>query len=236
MENASPSPFSPQLQPATASPSAGYATDGLCSRVLITKILQDYLTYLYPLIPVVHRPSFRHDLLQDRDTRDDVFLGLILALCATVLGVMPSRFEGYRVVDPLLRYRSRAEMINRCYDMAMALRGPTYFDEINFQKFAIAYLLNITFFQLGEQNRSRMLECEGMQLGRLLNLHKISADDSLNCIEIQLRKKGFWLLFYGYVYESPRKSMKHLTHLMDIGTRSSRIFARRDSHSLTQSY
>lgn len=82
----------------------------------------------------------------------------------------------------------------------MALRGPTYFDQINFQKFAIAYLLNISFFQLGEQNWSRMMECEGMQLGRLLNLHKSSEEDGLNCIEVQLRRKGFWLLFYGYVF------------------------------------
>lgn len=82
----------------------------------------------------------------------------------------------------------------------MALRGPTYFDQINFQKFAIAYLLNISFFQLGEQNRSRMMECEGMQLGRLLNLHKSSEEDGLNFIEVQLRRKGFWLLYYGYVF------------------------------------
>lgn len=185
---------------APAAPPLSYPTDILCSRVLVKRILQDYLIYLYPLIPVVHRPSFRRDLIQDRDIRDDVFLGFILALCAVVIGIMPTRFELYRKTDPSIPFLSRAEMINRCYDMAMALRRPTYFDEVNFQKFAIAYLLGIAFFQLGEQNRSRMLECESMQLGRLLNLHRTTgAEDGLNCIEIQLRRKGLWLLFYGYV-------------------------------------
>lgn len=178
----------------------GYPTDTLCPRALLLEMLQDYLMYLYPLIPVVHRPSFRRDLLQCRDAQDDVFLGFVLALCAAVMGILPSKFDHYRSLYSSLPYTSRVEMINRCYDMIMALRSPTYFDQINFQKFAIAYLLNITFFQLGEQNRSRMLECEGMQLGRLLNLHKTTEDDGLNCIETQLRKKGFWLLFYGYVY------------------------------------
>ncbi|KAH6653802.1 hypothetical protein BKA67DRAFT_261010 [Truncatella angustata] len=128
---------------------------------------------------------------------------------------MPSRFDEYIKLDPPIPYTSRAEMINRCYDMIMALRGPTYFDEINFHKFAIAYLLNITFFQLGEQNRSRMAECEGMQLGRLLNLHKSSEEDGLNCIEVQLRRKGFWLLFYGYVHSQLQNLRKEKLTFLD---------------------
>ena len=40
-----------------------------------------------------------------------------------------------------------------------------------------------------------MIEVESMQLGRLLHLHTIAEYDGLNAVEVQLRKKGFWLLF-----------------------------------------
>ncbi|KAF7533338.1 hypothetical protein G7054_g7177 [Neopestalotiopsis clavispora] len=192
-----------------------FPTDRLCPRILVEEMLQDYLIHIYPLIPVVHRPTFRRDILQGRDCRDDVFLGFILALCAIVVSLMPSKFEAYLKSDPPMPFASRAEMINRCHDMIMALRGPTYFDQINFQKFAIAYLLNISFFQLGEQNRSRMMECEGMQLGRLLNLHKSSEEDGLNFIEVQLRRKGFWLLYYGYVHSQLQNLRKEKLTFLD---------------------
>lgn len=45
-----------------------------------------------------------------------------------------------------------------------------------------------------------MIEVECLQLGRMLNLHRITEYKGLNHIETQLRKKGFWLLFYSYVH------------------------------------
>ncbi|ORY58867.1 uncharacterized protein BCR38DRAFT_70978 [Pseudomassariella vexata] len=192
-----------------------YPTDALCSRRLFKRILRDYIRFIYPLIPVVHRPSFRNDLDQDRDLHDDVFLGLAFALCAVVVGIMPSRFDSYHTHNPPLRFTSRLETINCCYDLLMGLRGPTYFDEINYQKFAVAYLMSIAFFQLGEQNRSRMMEVEAMQLGRLLHLHKKSEYEGLNCIEKQLRKKGFWLLFYGYVHSQLQNLRREKLNFLD---------------------
>jgi hypothetical protein len=81
----------------------------------------------------------------------------------------------------------------------MGLRGPNFFDQINYNKWAASYLLSIAFFQIGEHNRARMVEVEAMQLARLLDLHRISKYDGLNHTETQLRKKAFWLMFYGYV-------------------------------------
>jgi hypothetical protein len=91
-------------------------------------------------------------------------------------------------------------MIRYCYDLSSELRCPDYFDRINLQKWATSYMMAISFFQIGEHNRSRMVEVESMQFARLLDLHRISGYDGLNCIETQLRKKAFWLMFYGYVY------------------------------------
>ena len=60
--------------------------------------------------------------------------------------------------------------------------------------------MQIAFFQIGQHNRHRMIEVEAMQLARLLDFHKIESYNGLDCIQTQLRKKGFWLMFYGYMF------------------------------------
>ena len=174
-------------------------TDFLCPRPLMVRILEHYLLHLYPLIPLVHRPSFWRGVMNARDSRDPDFLGLEIAICAAVVGTMPSKFAVYQSEHSKYPFESRRQLLYCCYDKLMALRGQDYFDEINYNKWAIAYLMAIAFFQIGEHNRARMIDVESMQLGRLLHLHRLSEYEGLNCIETQLRKKGFWLLFYAYM-------------------------------------
>ncbi|GAB1198745.1 hypothetical protein APSETT444_008074 [Aspergillus pseudonomiae] len=177
-----------------------YPTDDLWERTCFKLIMEDYIDHLYPLLPIVHRPSFRRALREDRDREDSGFLGLVLAIAAVVVATLPSRFQQYRSLSPPLQFQSRRDMVSYCADRIMRLRTATYFDEINFQKYAISYLLYAAFLQLGDHNRSRMLDVEAMQIARLLNLHCISQYNGLNCIETQLRKKGFWLIFYSLVH------------------------------------
>lgn len=176
-----------------------YPTDSLCDRSLFKAMLGDYLRYLYPSIPVVHRPSFRRDALQDRDMFDNNFLGLTIAICAVLVATMPRKFKEYRSCLTPLRFQTRTEMVHYCRELVLGLQGPAYYDEISLNKWAVPYLLAIACFHVGQHNRGRMLEVESMQLARLLELHNISSHVGLNSIEVQLRKRAFWLMFYTYV-------------------------------------
>ncbi|KAL1890712.1 hypothetical protein Sste5346_008036 [Sporothrix stenoceras] len=198
-----------------------YPTDGLCARPLVRLIVEDYLERVYPLVPVVHRPSFCAALAADHDIDNPVFASLLLAICAVTVGLLPSRYEScyctWSSPGPPLRFTSREAMMNYCYDGVLRRRGPRYFDEIDFAKLAISYLLSITFFQIGDQNRARMMEVEAMQLGRLLQVHKIQEYAGLSCIEAQLRRKGFWLLFYAYVHGELQNFRKERLCFLDAG-------------------
>ncbi|GJC92017.1 quinate utilization pathway activator [Colletotrichum higginsianum] len=185
----------------------GYPTDELCSRRLIHVLMADYLDLVYPLVPVVHRPSFRHDLATNRDVTDPDFSALLISLCALVVGLLPSRFRDYRAVDPEAGRRfgtTRTAMIDRCAEICMRQRTARYWDRINHRKWAVCYVLSVACFQTGQVNRSRMFDVEYLQLSRLLGLHRISEYEGLNCIETQLRKKAFWMLFYGYAVQTGR--------------------------------
>lgn len=189
----------------TTPPAAGplFPTDELCSRALIRTLMADYLDLVYPLVPVVHRPSFRHDLSRNRDVADPDFFALLVSLCALTVGLLPSRFGAYCAIEGAGRprrehFETRTALINCCAGMCTRQRGVGYWDSVNHRKWAVSYVFSVATFQTGQVNRSRMFDVEYLQLSRLLGLHRISEYEGLNCIETQLRKKAFWLLFYGY--------------------------------------
>ncbi|OQO09883.1 hypothetical protein B0A48_04237 [Cryoendolithus antarcticus] len=203
--------FSPHTHDETQT--KGYATDCICPRGLILMMMHDFLERLYATIPVLHRPSFRDALARNRDGEDTVFLGLLIAMCATVVGIMPSKFRRYR--EHGFAFESRKAFVLHCYSTLSSIRGVAYFDEISFNKFAISYLMDIALFQAGLYNLSRMAEVECIQLGRLLHLHKVEEYAGLNQIETQLRKKGFWMLFYSFVHAQVQNLRKERLMFLD---------------------
>nr|RBQ84575.1 hypothetical protein FVER53263_07762 [Fusarium verticillioides] len=189
---------------ASASPAGcalPYPTDVLLPRDLIHFILNDYLVHVYPLIPVIHRPSFKIDLERNSDLHDESFLILIISLCALTVCILPSRLQIYQDFSSPLPFRTRTEMVNHCHKFCQSFRDASYFDTVSHDKWASSFLLGIAFHQAGNTNQWRMLEVEAMQLLRLLEVHRVSSYAGLDAIEVQLRKKAFWLMFYGYVHQ-----------------------------------
>src|SRR6478735_3243811 len=45
-------------------------TDEICPRSLFMTIMTDYIDHIYPLVPVVHLPTFRNDLASKKDITD----------------------------------------------------------------------------------------------------------------------------------------------------------------------
>lgn len=177
-----------------------YPTDALCDRSLFVTILEDYVELLYPSIPIFHRPSFQRDLSEGRDLSDNDFLGLTIALCAVLISTMPRKFQEYKTARTPLQFQTRTEMVHRCREMITSLQDSNHYDVISLNKWAIPYLLSVAYFQMGQHNRARMLEVEAIQLARLLKLHNPLSHVGLSCIETQLRKKAFWLMFYTFVH------------------------------------
>jgi hypothetical protein len=173
-----------------------FQTDELCPRALFLTIMADFIDHIYPLVPVVHLPTFRADLATNRDIRDLDFLLLIVSLATLTVGLLPSKFDSYQALAA--RFGTRTAMINHCAQMCLRLRPADYWDHISHRKWAVAYCLAVGAFQTGQINQSRMFDAESMQIARLLGMHLISEYDGLNPIETQLRKKSFWLQLYTF--------------------------------------
>lgn len=162
--------------------------------------MADYIDRIYPLVPVVHPPTFRRNLDTGRDATDVDFLSLIIAIAALTIGLLPSRFPAYMAMDPgaATRFPARAPFMSYCVQMCLRLRSLAYWEEISHCKWAISYTLTMGVFHVGQVNQSRMFEAEGAQIARLLGFHRLSDYEGLNPIETQLRKKAFWMTFYSF--------------------------------------
>lgn len=204
--------------PAWAITGAPCSTDQLCGRDTLRQILDDYILYLFPAIPVFHLPTFRASFDHERDRHDDAFFGLLMGLVAITVGCLPRKFEIYRQTPALQRFSSRLDLIDFCRTLALRSRGLRHFDEISHMKWATAYVTYLAYFHVGKFNMSRAIECEANLFSRLLELHRSSAYEGLNCIETQLRKKAFWLMFYAYVQMQYANLRKEKPTFIDCAT------------------
>ncbi|KAF4443303.1 hypothetical protein F53441_11454 [Fusarium austroafricanum] len=189
-----------------------FQTDEICPRSLFMTIMSDYIDHIYPLVPVVHLPTFRNDLATNKDVADLDTLLLFVSTAALTVGLLPSKFDSYHALAA--RFGTRTAMISHCSQMCIRLRPADYWDHISHRKWAIAYCLSIGVFQTGQINQSRMFDAECMQLARLLGMHLISEYEGLNPIETQLRKKSFWLQLYTFAHSKIQPGRRsHLTYL-----------------------
>lgn len=160
--------------------------------------MKDYLDIIYPLVPVVHRPTFRADLRNERQTYDETFQSFCLAICALVLVILPRKLDLYRQIDGSLPFQTRKEAVTAIHSLILKNRTIEYFDTVSHEKWAIAYMIATTSAHLQNKARSGIQFAETSAMCSELGLNRIASYSGLNAIEIQLRKKAFWLNFTTY--------------------------------------
>lgn len=176
-----------------------FSTDSICSKYTFDTMIHDWLELVYPLVPIVHRPTFRQQLEAHRETSDPIFFSLLSCICASLIATIPSSFKKYRELDESFRFRTRLEMVDFCHELAVKSRGPDYFDESTQEKWSIAYLLAAAYGNLRYFNRCLMFATEGRHHMRRLGCQVASSYSGLSKVEEQLRKRSLWLSLCGYL-------------------------------------
>jgi hypothetical protein len=167
----------------------------LCDISIIWKLVDDYITVLYPLLPVVHLPSFRAALSQDRASVDPFFFSLLTSICAQTAVLLPRRFLEYRSSNKNFPYNTPAEFVHRCVDLIMPLRDHQYFDTPSPEKAATAYMLGYAAMLAGINGRARLFWTELTTFMKFARIDELDNHSSWNCIELQLWKKLFWMWY-----------------------------------------
>jgi hypothetical protein len=162
---------------------------------------QDFLTYVYPLIPVVHIPTFLSSLEAHRTLPSRLFACLQASIFAIVNALLPSRFEHYKAVDPTLGRNSsipdKVQAVFRAHNVFDLIKGPEFQDKPSVTSWATMYLFGAAYASLNLLHRSVMFRSHTYAIMLSMNLHLVKSYAGLNHIETQLRKKAMWLTLTG---------------------------------------
>lgn len=172
-------------------------TQSLGSREAIELMINDYLDLLYPLMPIVHRPSFRADVGRERADHDRGFCSLLLSICAMVVAQLPRRFLDYKKAQWFFEFHTPKQLVVHLEERVLGLRSQDYFETPTIQKCAIAFFLACSYGSLNIVGRMSMYWAEMWVMLRAIGANDPQTYVGLDFVEAQLRKKAFWLyVFY----------------------------------------
>lgn len=129
-------------------------------------LIDDFFTYIHPLVPVPHEPTFRAAFERREDTTSGTFLALLASMIGFLVASFPRR--------PKLRLNTEAERfafpnsivsVQRCHDVAIQARGIGYLDRnVTVYDAATSYFLGVCAAYIYSMRRCRvyLAECRTM--------------------------------------------------------------------------
>ncbi|CZT50772.1 uncharacterized protein RSE6_11819 [Rhynchosporium secalis] len=220
------SPSSPSNVAATLASFSTHAVlnaESICPFSTLVLLIDDFFTYIHPLCPFPHEPSFRAAFNNREDLKNPSFL----ALMASMVGVLVASFPRKPRLHLKAQHREHLfpnsmSLVERCHKVAVAARGPGYLDkELSVYDAATSYFLGLAGAYTFRWKQTRLYFGECLTIIRVLGAHK-SNDASLavgalpeaygadsnsmqgvsepvDYIRQEIGRRLFWVMFVGVI-------------------------------------
>lgn len=177
------------------------STDIICSRPVFEDLIRVFLKELYPLTPCVHRPTFVKELDSGREKHDPVFLAFLMAMVAYTISTVPRKILDYKAREPNFRYATYRELFAKCREAIVQIKLSPYWvsgKNNSLYHFNTLFLLSMAdVFVEGNYVRAKCMSMEAISILMSLKSYKWpSGFHGLNAIEVELRKRTFWLGYF----------------------------------------
>ena len=200
------------------------SAESICPLPIIHSLVEDFFTYIHPLIPVPHKPSFMAALEQ----REDLHHGTFLALLASMLGCLVANYprrprQHFRHHNIQQHFPNSMSFVSRCQQVTLQAQGIGYLKrELTIHDAIISYLQGITAAYTYDRQSTLIYFKQCLSIMSTIGVHKTNYNknrssgapqarmipnghvlegpqpgDDLDCIELELRKRTFWLMFVG---------------------------------------
>ncbi|KAK2626211.1 hypothetical protein QTJ16_004473 [Diplocarpon rosae] len=220
------SPTSPHNVAATLATFASNPTlsaEAICPISTLELLVDDFFTYIHPLCPFPHEPSFRAAFRAREDVKNPSFL----ALLASMVGVLVASFPRKPRLHLKAQHREHLfpnsmSLVERCHKVAVAARGPGYLDnELSVYDAATSYFLGLAAAYTFQWKQTRLYFGETLNIIRVLGAHKVQdnglsvgdmpgvfgAENSnfehlstgVDYIRQEIGRRVFWVMFVGIV-------------------------------------
>lgn len=145
--------------------------ESICSFHVLQLLVDDFFTYIHPLVPVPHEPTFRTAFARREDVTNDSFLALLASMVATLVTSFP-RSPRFHLKDApeKIEFPRSMFLVQRCHDVAVRARGPGYLDgNLAVYDAAISYFLGLSSAHVYDMRQCRLYFGECATILRIYN-------------------------------------------------------------------
>ncbi|KAF7540641.1 hypothetical protein G7Z17_g12159 [Cylindrodendrum hubeiense] len=213
--NLSPSPQTAAKTLMTISTDGVLDAESIAPMPVLELLVDDFFTYIHPLAPFPHEPTFRQSFANREDRTKPEFLGLLASMiCALVASFPRSAREHLKAQHSTHLFPRAIVMIEKCREIALLTRGskwqlkqPKTLDDA-----ATSYFLGLASGYTHQWNASGQFMAETLTLVRELGFNRPKHAGDLptfgndNCspdplpfnhVKDQIGKRIFWCLLLG---------------------------------------
>lgn len=194
------------------------SAESICSISTLQILVDDYFTYIHPLIPLPHEPTFREAFARREDRTDRTFLSLLAAMVEVLVVSFPRRPRQLFTSEAARKQFPNAEaLISRCHRVFVEARGSGYLDrELTIYDAAASYLTGTSAAYMFDMRHNRLYFGEGVLMLRMLGLHRagrtrvhtdpafatsayvgLDTEPEVDYITQEMARRLFWLFFVG---------------------------------------
>ena len=199
------------------------SAETICPLNTMNALIDDYFTYIHPLCPFPHEPSFREAWARREDYSNPSFLALLASMIACLVSSFPRKPRLHLKTQTRHEYPSHLSLVDKCREVCAQARGPGYLDRpgLNVYDACTSYFLGLTGAYVFQWRQLRLYFAECLTIIRSLGLHKAheqaythlgavpsawgsngpnydgARDFKLDHITEQIGRRVFWTVFVG---------------------------------------
>lgn len=177
-----------------------YILEDICSRNVIELFVNDFFTFIHPLAPFPHEPSFRQRLQKREDFENPKFLALIASMIGALAASFPRNTE--LRLESEGRHGNSVKFVEHCHTIAVHTRGTNYLESnLGIDDIATSYFLGLADGYVLKWERCRLRLGETKTMSAVLGLDEGEGpfrEDNL--IDQQIGRRIFYTMLVGFRY------------------------------------
>ncbi|KAI0624588.1 Fungal-trans multi-domain protein [Pyrenophora tritici-repentis] len=162
-----------QLQSSHAS-QPQLSAEEICALPTLNALIDDFFSYIHPLCPFPHEPSFRQAWARREDLTNPSFLALLASMLAVLVASFPRTPRLHLTSQTRREYPNHLSLVDKCRHVCARARGPGYLDRptLNVYDACTSYFLGLAGAYIFKWRQLRLYFAECLTIIRALGLHK----------------------------------------------------------------
>lgn len=166
------------------------SAETICPLPMLQRLVDDYFTFIHPLVPLPHEQSFRDAFGRRQDQTNPTFVALIASMLGYLVACFPRRprqhiedccSEPEQRQQMVASYTNSMELVDRCHKIAMEALGPTYLDhKMSVHDAVVNYLQALTCVQTFNRQSAIHYFKQCMTISATVGLHKVNVTNNAN--------------------------------------------------------